>query len=179
MYTSIPLSRRPGDWFVVGFFVVNLLVITYMVDLEQLAIADPSHFTYALWPPPFMVDLVHWWGRTFDPVLMARPVWWKMTIWIDVLFFGPFYLFGIYAFVRGRDWIRIPGIIYASVMLTNVTIILGEEAFGPNRTPELGMVMLANSAWVVFPIYIIFRLARSAHPFTRANEELSVEGVAE
>ena len=161
----LPLRRRPGDWALLAFFAVNLFVITYMVDLEQLVIADPAHFTYPLWPPPFMVDLVHWWGRTFDPVLLARPVWWKMTIWIDALFFGPFYVVAIYAFIQGRDWIRIPGIIYAAVMLTNVTIILGEEAFGPYRSPALGVVLLANAAWVLFPLYLIVRLGRSTHPF--------------
>jgi hypothetical protein len=171
MGQPIPLSRRPGDWTVLAFFLVNLLVITYIVDLEQIVISDPSHFSYPLWPPPFMVDLVHWWGRTFDPVLMARPVWWKVTIWIDALFFGPFYVAAIYAFIKGREWIRIPGIIYASVMLTNVSIILGEEAFGQYRTPALGMVVLANAAWILFPLYIVYRLGRSAHPFTQVEAQ--------
>jgi hypothetical protein len=164
----IPLAKRPGDIALLGFFVVNLFVITYMVDLEQLVIADPSNFTYPLWPPPFMVDAVHWWGRTFDPVLLARPAWWQATIWIDALFFGPFYVAAIYAFIKGREWIRIPGIIYASVMLTNVTIILAEEMFGEHRTPQLGIVLLANAAWVIFPMYLIYRLGRSERPFTRA-----------
>jgi hypothetical protein len=166
MRHDIPLGKRPVDWVILGFFVVNLLFITYIVDLEQLVIADPSKFTYPLWPPPFAVDLVHWWGRAFDPVLLARPTWWRMTIWIDVLFFGPFYVAGIYAFIRGREWIRIPGIIYASVMLTNVTIILGEEIAGEHRTPELGMVLLANAAWVLIPLLILWRLGTNPHPFT-------------
>ncbi len=162
---QVPLLKRPADLLIVAFFVVNLLFITYIVDLEQLVIPDPAHFIYPLWPPPFTVDMVHWWGRTFDPVLLARPVWWKMTIWIDVLFFGPFYVIAIYAFVRQREWIRIPGIIYASVMLTNVTIILGEEAFGAYRTPQFGVVLLANLPWLIFPLFIIYRLGRSPHPF--------------
>ena len=162
---QVPLLKRPADLVIVAFFVVNLLFITYIVDLEQLVIPDPAHFTYPLWPPPFTVDMVHWWGRTFDPVLLARPVWWKMTIWIDALFFGPFYVIAIYAFVRQREWIRIPGIIYASVMLTNVTIILGEEAFGAYRTPQFGVVLLANLPWLIFPLFIIYRLGRSPNPF--------------
>jgi hypothetical protein len=157
----VPLLKRPGDLLIVAFFVVNLCFITYIVDLEQLVIADPAHFTYPLWPPPVLVDLVHWWGRTFDPVLMARPVWWKMTIWIDVLFFGPFYVVAIYAFVKQKEWIRIPGIIYASVMLTNVTIILGEEAFGDHRTPQFAVVLLANLPWLLVPLFILYRLGRS------------------
>jgi hypothetical protein len=165
--TVIPLGRRRGDLLILAFFAVNLAFITYIVDIEQLIIADPAHFTYPLWPPPALVDLVHWWGRTFDPLLLARPVWWKMTILIDALFFGPFYVVGLYSFARGKDWIRIPSIVYASVMLTNVTIILGEEAFGPNRTPAPGMVALANLPWVVVPLYILWRMGRAAHPFTR------------
>jgi hypothetical protein len=94
----IPLSKRPGDIAIVAFFLINILFITYIVDLEQLVIADPVHFTYPLWPPPIAVDVIHWWGRTFDPVLLARPAWWKVTIWIDALFFGPFYIVAIYAY---------------------------------------------------------------------------------
>ena len=161
-----PLFQRRGDLVILAFFLVNLLVITYMVDLEQIVIADPAHFTYPLWPPRFIIDADHWWGRTFDPLQLARPVWWKMTIWIDALLFGPFYAVALYAYARGRAWIRIPSIIYASVMLTNVTIILGEEAFGPHRSPRLPMVLLANAAWVLVPLYILYRMAPRAQPFS-------------
>jgi len=161
-----PLRRRPADLAVVAFFWLNLLVITYMVDLEQLVIADPSRFTYPPWPPRFMVDLVHWWGRNFDPVLLARPVWWKVTIWIDALFFGPFYVVALYAYTRGRDWIRIPGIVYASVMLTVVSVILGEEIFGEHASPHLPAVLAANAPWVGFPLWILVRLSRRPRPFS-------------
>ncbi len=149
---------------------VNLGFITYIVDLEQLVIADPNSFSYPLWPPGPLVDLVHWWGRTFDPVLLARPAWWKATIWIDALFFGPFYAIAIYAFARGKDWIRIPSVIWASVMLTNVTIILSEEAFGAFKTPQLPMVLLANLGWLVIPLLMLTRMARAEHPFTETEE---------
>jgi len=112
---------------IVVFFAVNLVFITYVVDLEQLVIADPYHFSYPLWPPRFAVDAVHWWGQTYDPVLMARPIWWKVTIWIDALCFGPFYLVAIYAFLRRRPWIRVPALLWAATMLTNVSIILGRR----------------------------------------------------
>jgi len=65
------LGRRPWDVAFIAFFVVNLGFITYVVDLEQLVIADPAHFAYPVWRPPFLVDLVHWWGREFDPLLLA------------------------------------------------------------------------------------------------------------
>lgn len=164
----IPLAQRRFDLLFIIFFLVNLCFITYMVDIEQIIIPDPAHFQYPIWPPAPVIDAVHWWGRTFDPLLLARPAWWKATIWIDSLFFGPFYAVAIYAFLKAKDWIRLPSVIWASVMMTNVTIILSEEAYGPNATPHFFIVFLANLAWLVFPIALIARMARREHPFTES-----------
>ena len=170
MAETIPLSRRPGDIALLVFFWFNILAVTYVEGLEQLVISDPNSFEYPLWPLPFMVDMVHWWGRSFDPLLMARPTWWRVIIGIDVIFFGPFYVCAIYAFTKGREWIRIPSIIYASVMLTMVIVISGEEMFGPHASPELGIVLLANGPWALFPLFLLYRMITRPHPFTRAAE---------
>lgn len=166
-WKDIPLMKRRGDLAILAFFLVNILFITYIVDIEQLIIPDPAHFTYPIWPPHAAVDAIHWWGYTFDPALIARPVWWKVTIWIDALFFGPFYVVAIYAYLKSKEWIRIPSIIYSSVMLTNVAVILGEEMFGPHATPDLPVVLLANLPWLLVPVYIIYRMWRYSHPFTQ------------
>jgi len=168
MAEPIPLSRRPGDAALAAFFAVNVLAITYMQGFEQLVIADPDHFEYPVWPPRFMVDAVHWWGRNYDPLLMARPTWWRVIIAIDATFFGPFYVCAVYAFLKGREWIRIPSIIWASVMLTMVAVILGEEAFGEHATPELAIVLFANALWGLVPIVVLYRMIRRPHPFARA-----------
>jgi hypothetical protein len=164
--TTLPLKKRPVDIAFIIFFIINLIFVTYMIDVEQLVISDPDNFTYPIWPPAWMVDLVHWYGRTFDPVLIARPAWWRATIWIDSLFFGPFYAVAIYAFWKGKNWIRFGSIIWASVMLTNVTIILFEEVNGLHPSPELGRVFLANAAWVIFPTLLLYRMWKSVTPFT-------------
>jgi hypothetical protein len=161
----LPLRERPFDLALIAFFLINLGFITYIVDLEQLVVADPAKFTYPLWPPARLIDLVHWWGHTFDPVLIARPTWWKATIWIDALLFGPFYAVALYAFVRGREWIRLPSVMWAAVMLTNVTIILSEEIWGTFATPRLGMVLFANAAWILIPLALIVRMWRE-RPFS-------------
>lgn len=163
---TLPLSKRPLDIAIVGFLLFNAVFITYFFDLEQIVIPDTSHFIYPLWPPRFLVDTAHWWGRHFDPLLYARPVWWRATIWIDVLLFGPFYFVAIYAFVKGRNWIRVPSLLYSAVMLTNVTIILSEEIWGPHATPVLLAVIGANASWIIFPVLIIQRMWRSEHPFS-------------
>ena len=176
---TIPLSQRRGDILIIAFFLVNLLFITYIVDLEQAIIPNVSHFTYPIWPPHALVDLFHWYGRTYDPLIVLRPVWWRATIWLDVLFFGPFYVFAIYAYIRGREWIRIPSIIYSSVLLTNLVIIFSEEFAGPNASPHPLIVLLSNLAWVLFPIFIIYRMWRFPAPFTFPAQTIATQPVGE
>ena len=54
---TAPFSARKADWFFVGFFLLNLFFITYIVDIEQLIIPDPAHFQYPAWPPAPFVDM--------------------------------------------------------------------------------------------------------------------------
>jgi len=163
---TVPLRQRKYDLFFIAFFVVNASFITYVVDLEQLVIADPENFRYPLWPPPPLVDLVHWYGGNYDPLLMARPPFWRMTIWIDVIFFGPFYLLAIYAFIRGRNWIRIPALVWSGTMMANVLIILMEERYGLTPAPNFGFVLALNLPWLLMPLLMIWRM-RGDRPFTR------------
>jgi hypothetical protein len=163
--TPLSIKKRPVDFVFVGFWAINLFFITYIVDLEQLVIADPSRFDYPVWPLPCMIDMVHWWARNFDPVILARPAWWRMTIWIDVIGFGPFYAAALFAFIKGKNWIRVPALVWSGLMFANVTIILGEEFMGPHKTPAPGLVLLVNLPWLLFPIATMARVGLSKHLF--------------
>ena len=94
----------------------QFVTFSYCMDLEQIMIKDVAEYKAknlsVAWPPKFWVDLTHWWGETADPLLLARPTWYETTIWWDVIWFGPFYLMAIYAFTFGKEWIRIPALIY-------------------------------------------------------------------
>jgi len=163
MADAVPLSERKLDYAFLVFFAINLLVITYIVDIEQLTIPSMAGaWEYPSWPPRWAVDIIHDYGNTHDPLQIARPVWWKMTIWIDALIFGPFYVAALYAFIKGRDWIRIPAVFYSGLMFANVTIILGEEFAGPHAAPNFPYVLALNLPWLLFPLFITARLWRAA-----------------
>ncbi len=163
---AVPLSRRPYDGVFLAFWADIFALISYMIDSEQIVIPDPAHFAYPAWPPRFAVDAIHWWARSFDPVVWARATWYRATIWIDSLVFGPFYLAAIVAFWRGRSWIRIPCFVWAGMMMAIVTVILFEELRGATPTPSPGLVVAANLPWLLFPIAVIARMRRE-HPFAR------------
>jgi EXPERA (EXPanded EBP superfamily) len=107
--------------------------------------------------------MVHAYGRKYGPLLMALPAFWKMTIWIDVLWNGPFYVAAIYAIGRRRDWIRVPALVWSGTMTAVVLVALAEEHSGLNRSPYFGIVLLLNLPWLALPIAIIVRMARE-HP---------------
>jgi hypothetical protein len=73
--TPISFRSRRLDWLFVAFFVINFFFITYIVDLEQLVIPDPTQYRQPAWPPPAMLNIIHSYGSTYDPLLMARPQW--------------------------------------------------------------------------------------------------------
>ena len=176
MREVIPLRERKADIVILVFFWINIIFITYLFDIEQVIVTDTSlagtpEYEYPPWPPKPVVDAAYWWGKNFDELLMARPMFWRMTIWIDQLFFGPFYILANYAYTKGKEWIRIPSIIYASVMMTNVTIIMGEEFFGvwaAETAAQRAAVVAANASWFLIPAFIIYRMwTAGEHPFTR------------
>jgi hypothetical protein len=162
---TIPLARRRYDWLLMAFFAVNLFFITYVIDIEQLTVGNAAHFHYPLWPPPPIVNLIHSYGRHYDPLLMARPAFWKMTIWIDVLWNGPLYVAALYAVARGREWIRVPALIWSGSMTAVVLVILAEERSGVYRSPHFGIVLLLNLPWLALPLLTAGRMART-HPFS-------------
>lgn len=112
-----------------------------------------------------------------------------MTIWWDVLFYGVYYPFAIYAFVKGREWIRDVTIFFCEraparpralapashprppggLMLFGLSVILSEEWCGAYPTPHRAVVFGANAPFVLVPLLLLWRMARSPHPFSRVT----------
>lgn len=57
--TPIPFRQRRLDWLFIFFFLINFFFITYVVDLEQLVISDPTQYRQPAWPPPVMLKIIH------------------------------------------------------------------------------------------------------------------------
>jgi hypothetical protein len=162
----IPFRQRKQDIVLWAFFLVNVIFVTYQADIEQLVIRDPDSFTYPVWPPAYMIDFLHWYFEKYDPLLYERPVWYTTIVVIDQVVYGPFYIAALYAFWKGKEWIRNWSIIWASVMLATVTVILGEEIAGPFASDHLLLVLATNAGWLIVPVWVLIRMWRE-HPFTR------------
>jgi hypothetical protein len=83
--------------------------------------------------------------------------------------YGPFYLVLVYALVRGRNWIQLPAVIYAT-MISSITgiIVFGVEFFGEPefQTQNPAKFLAFNVPYVAIPLLLLIRM-RKPMPFTR------------
>ena len=110
------------------------------------------------WPPAPCVRAIHWWGKTADKLVLARPVWFQVAIWLEIVVQAPFYAVAIYAFLRRKNWIRLPAVVYAVVLLTIMPIVLGEQYFGEHATDKPALVTAVYAAYVVMPLAVLYRV---------------------
>ncbi|MGH3303707.1 MAG: hypothetical protein ACRDOK_18915 [Streptosporangiaceae bacterium] len=57
---------------------------------------------------------------------------------------GPFYVAANYAITRGRQWIRVPALIWSDSMSAVVLIILADEYDDIHANPHFPVVLLLN-----------------------------------
>ena len=125
--SEVPLSQRPWDW----FFVVMFSFFAF------------SSFFSDAWHGLNAIDATSFWGRANlwyiqvagDEFMRADNTFSRLNTAISGLIYGPFYLTLVYAFVRGKGWIRIPAFVYVGAMLHGyVEFMWWEYALG---TPPL------------------------------------------
>ncbi|OQR81424.1 hypothetical protein THRCLA_23378 [Thraustotheca clavata] len=90
------------DWFFVAYCAMSL-TIALICDAEAL-LHDPKTYgkvePIVNWPPEVVVRALHKWGDDFDPLLNARPLWFKSCFYLEMAFQVPYYIVAIYAFIN-------------------------------------------------------------------------------
>lgn len=160
---NLPLSRRRIDIFFAVTF-ATFTVTSGSADLVPTLGIDFSQPT-----GNFLVDSNHWYAHDADPLFMNPPVWMRIVTGLSAFVYGPFYIVLVYALLRGRNWIQLPAVIYAT-MISTITgiIVFGVEFFGePEFQTQNPVKFLAfNLPYVLIPILLLIRM-RKPMPFTR------------
>ena len=111
----------------------------------------------------------YWYALDADPLFMNPPVWMRIVTGLSAFVYGPFYLLLAFALLRGKNWIQVPAIIYAT-LISGITgiIVFGVEFWGeaPWRSPNPAKFLAFNLPYVVIPLLLLARM-RKANPFTR------------
>jgi EXPERA (EXPanded EBP superfamily) len=120
-----------------------------------------------VWPPQFVYPYVHWWCDMADYGLAVNPMWMKALAWLSPFVYAPFYLFALYCFIAGKDYIRVPAFTFVGMMCTGLYVIFAESLWGDYVTPDPVLFTAAYGPYFVIPLLLAFRL-RMEHPFTEA-----------
>jgi hypothetical protein len=79
--------------------------------------------------------------------------------------FCPFYVIAIWAILTRREWIRIPIIIYSSILFIDLSAFFVEGIYGDLPSPNMLIFTAGYGYYQLFPIIAIARFWKD-HPFT-------------
>jgi hypothetical protein len=159
--SAIPLRKRPFDAFLVFCFCVfSISSLVY----EQFVVfgVDLSSTT------DIFGRSWYWYARSFDPVFLDPPLWLRIMCTIDAYVFGAFYLVFIYAFVKGRNWVRIPALLYGSAIVYSTIVYFGWEFLDAENRAQANLlaVFVVNIPYTIVPLLLMWRV-RQREPFGR------------
>jgi hypothetical protein len=172
---AAPLRERSRDWFFVVVFAI-FASISFLIDTANTVGRPNPH------SPNPMARFVYDHMVGIDPVLIANPRAVQVGVgFVSAMLFGVFYLVLIYAFVRGREWIRLPAIFIAGMIVMNTGShlavgLLGDAplvalACGPGssfdyKSPNALLSIAVNVFYPLVALLLVARVWRE-HPFAR------------
>jgi hypothetical protein len=157
----LPLRERPGDWLFVLAFAFFAFSSTFSDSLVARGIALAAD------SPSFWARANYWYAAGTDPLLLAPPTSLQVQVTVSAFVFGPFYLLLVWAFVTGRDGIRMPAIVYVAAMVYGMVVFLGTELLGPLPPTNLPKFLAFNVPYLVIPLLLAWRMRRP-YPFSVA-----------
>lgn len=155
----VPLLERKRDLFFVvafSFFVFSSLC------------SDAFHGLGMLDDTTFWGRANLWYGAwAGDDFLLADNDFARFSTLVSGFVYGPFYLVLVYAFVRGRNWIRLPALIYVGAMLHGWTEFMWWE-YTLGTPPRVPLVFWGfYLPYGVIPVLLAIRMWRP-RPFSRS-----------
>jgi hypothetical protein len=113
----------------------------------------------------------YFYARNWDPLFLDQPAYMRIMTGIDEWVYGPMYLVLIYAFVRRRDWIRLPGLLYCGAIIYSTLVYFLTEFLTERYRANLPMVTLVNIPYTIVPCLLVWRLWHPS-PFAARNREI-------
>jgi hypothetical protein len=167
MTTPVPanltLSRRRIDLFLAVVFAA-FAVTSVISDLLPTVGVNFSHPS-----TNFFVQSNYWYAHDADPLFMNPPDWMRIVTGLSAFGYMPFYLVLVFSLLTGKNWIQLPSVIYAT-MIVSITgiIVFGVEFFGEPalRTGNPAKFLSFNLPYVLVPLLLLIRMRRPL-PFTR------------
>jgi hypothetical protein len=160
---NLALRHRKADIFFAVVFTVFTItsVISDLLPTIGVDFSRPSS--------NFFVQSNYWYAHDADVLFMHPPDWMRIATGLSAFVYMPFYLVLVVSLLTGRNWIQLPSVVYATMIVTLTGIVIfGVEFFGDpaTRTGNPVKFLLFNTPYVVLPLLLLIRM-RKPLPFTR------------
>ncbi len=154
--------RLVDHWFIT-YFLLNLSLVVLVFDVAIIFCPDPNLTCSILYISEENIKQLYDFAKENDQVMYHHRTWYLVTLYFGLFLWGPYYLFAIYGFIKKRNWIRIPTIIYSSILLFIMTQGISEQIWGEFQTTDIVQMFQNNLMHIVTPILLLIRM--SDQPF--------------
>jgi hypothetical protein len=160
---NLPLRERRWDIFFMVVFALFACTSAVSDAIPTLGVAIGPHASF--------LGRINWaYGHDTDPLFIRPPNWMRFVTGLSAFVYGPFYLLLVYCLAKGKNWIQVPAIMYATAIsvITGV-VVFGAEFFGEDaamRVQNVPKFLVANVWYVLLPLLLLARMRREK-PFTR------------
>jgi len=148
------------DYIIIASFAIFCVIaafIDYINAFAPVGGVTESDSKHWLWPPQFVFPFYFWWCRVCDPILQLNPLWIKYLSLLSPVVFIPFYIVAIYAIINKKPWIRIPCIMYASILFVDLSAFYVESVWGDVPSPHIYMFTAGYGYYQLFPLLLLYR----------------------
>ena len=165
------IQKRQYDWFFVIIF-ATFACTSFLVDmmgaLHEIFISREN--------PWILKRLLMETYADCDPMFILNPPFLRVAVTVSAFVWGPLYVFFVWGFLKGKNQIRIPGLMYSSALTLGMLMIFAEELFSsvPGwRSPLPWKFTAFNLPYLLVPILMGLRMRK---PFPFGQEESQKQG---
>lgn len=124
--------------------------------------------------PPIIKQILndHWLEPFQDKLMVVFPVWFASFTVCEVFLQFPFFFFACYAFIAGKNWIRIPSIIYATHVMTTLVPIMSAFIFDPAFLNHNPVLLATYSVYFIIPLLLLLNMVLYTNPFNYEEKKV-------
>lgn len=155
-----PLYQRPADLIIVLFY--SLAAVYSLLFSLPEAMGVPVSADSPWIPLQYLYE----WAVAEEPthLMDPLPIFLFSATAIDGFLYGPFTCVLIYAFIFGKNWIRIWALLFAGSAMTNMYYYFMATLLGDHPPPNTFYYLVFNLPWLLVPMLLAWRM-RLEKPF--------------
>ncbi|GIL85390.1 hypothetical protein Vretimale_10666 [Volvox reticuliferus] len=144
----------------------GIFLAYFILHIPTTIVVDSQSVVPARFIPSWAKELIQWHIKTNgDHLVGTNPLWFVSLVACECFIQLPFFFFATYAFIKRRNWIRMPSILYGTHVATSMVPILVDILLSPSSGPKRVTLALIYLPYLIVPLLLVVRMVVTAQPF--------------